>query len=64
MHILRTFFIAVTLLAGLLPAVHADPLPDGSYLQSCRHMAFERGVLRAECRTREGRWMATSRRYC
>ena len=36
-----------------------DWLPHGSYRESCRDEAVERGTLTAECRDRNGRWRYT-----
>lgn len=38
------------------PAAQAQSLPPGSYLRSCGNFQFRDGVLRAVCRTRDGRW--------
>jgi hypothetical protein len=38
------------------PAAQAQQLPQGSYLQSCRDVGVEGGVLSGLCRTRGGEW--------
>ncbi|NOT41779.1 MAG: hypothetical protein HOP13_14930, partial [Alphaproteobacteria bacterium] len=34
--------------------------PEGSYRQSCRNLAVERGTLKAECQDATGAWKETS----
>jgi hypothetical protein len=36
-----------------------DRLPRGDYAQTCRNITVRGGTLRAECQTREGRWVRT-----
>jgi hypothetical protein len=49
------------LLAGAVyihPA-HAQPAPQGSYLDSCRHIGMEGDRLFADCRRMDGGWQRT-----
>ncbi len=44
-------------LAFTAPAAHAQSVPDGAYVATCRDIYVDRtGALIAECRDREGRW--------
>jgi len=58
---LRVLFGLVTAigLAVVSSLVQADPLPGGSYQQSCRNLSADGGTLRGECRTRGGNWTGT-----
>jgi hypothetical protein len=38
---------------------YRGPLPPGSYTESCRGMAVDRGHLEAECQRLDGRWRWT-----
>ncbi|MEQ1755267.1 MAG: CVNH domain-containing protein [Micropepsaceae bacterium] len=44
----------------LPPPQPPQPLPAGSYQQSCRSMGVERGTLSGECKTTNGDWRTTS----
>ena len=53
-------FVAL-LLAGAMyvqPA-HAQPAPQGSYLNSCTHVGMDRDKLIADCRRMDGSWQRT-----
>jgi CVNH domain len=53
-------FVAL-LLAGVMyvqPA-HAQPAPQGSYLNSCTHVGMDRDELIADCRRPDGGWQRT-----
>lgn len=50
------------LLAGAIctqPA-HAQPMPQGSYLNSCRHVGMQGDRLFADCRRMDGSWERTA----
>src|SRR6266446_7072772 len=52
---------AALLLAGAMniqPA-HAQPAPQGSYLNSCTHVGMDRDKLFADCRRADGGWQRT-----
>jgi CVNH domain len=52
---------AALLLAGTIyvqPA-HAQPAPQGSYLNSCTHVGMDRDKLIADCRRPDGGWQRT-----
>ena len=52
---------AAVLLAGAMctqPA-HAQPAPQGSYLNSCTHVGMDRDKLIADCRRPDGGWHRT-----
>jgi CVNH domain len=52
---------AAVLLAGTMctqPA-HAQPAPQGSYLNSCTHVGMDGGRLIADCRRADGGWHRT-----
>jgi hypothetical protein len=52
---------AALLLAGTMctqPA-HAQPAPQGSYLNSCTHVGMDRDRLIADCRRADGGWHRT-----
>jgi hypothetical protein len=52
---------AAVLLAGTMctqPA-HAQSVPQGSYLDSCTHVAMDRDRLVADCRRADGGWHRT-----
>jgi hypothetical protein len=54
-------FAAVALSAIIAaPGAQAQPLPQGSYLQSCRDVRIEGGALSGMCRTMNGAWMRTA----
>jgi hypothetical protein len=50
------------LLAGAIfvqPA-HAQPVPQGSYINSCRHIGMRGDRLFADCRRMDGTWRRTA----
>src|SRR5438132_9349371 len=52
---------AAVLLAGTMctqPA-HAQPAPQGSYLNSCTHIGMDGNRLIADCRRMDGGWQRT-----
>lgn len=52
---------AVLLLVGAMyvqPA-HAQSVPQGSYLNSCRNVGMDRDKLIADCRRMDGSWQRT-----
>jgi hypothetical protein len=52
---------AALLLAGAVyvPPAHAQPTPQGSYLNSCTHVDMDRDRLIADCRRPDGGWHRT-----
>jgi CVNH domain len=38
---------------------HAQPIPQGSYINSCRHVGMEGNRLLADCRRMDGGWQRT-----
>lgn len=55
-HLRLAGFGAVLFAFAVLPA-SAEPVPPGSYLQSCRDVRVVAGWLKAECQDRRGRWV-------
>lgn len=57
---MKAWWKSMTLAGGLLlvamPAM-AEPIPPGSYLQSCRDVRVVAGWLKASCQDRNGRWV-------
>jgi len=51
--------VAIGALAVGSTLVQADPLPGGSYQQSCRNLSSDGGTLRGDCRTRDVGWVGT-----
>ena len=51
--------LALILLALQPQQAAAQKLPGGSWQQSCRDARMDGDVLRAECRTVDGRWNRT-----
>jgi hypothetical protein len=49
--------LAALLIAGIawLPPVHAQGVPQGTYLQSCGNVGMDVDTLVASCRARDGR---------
>ena len=58
-------FVLGTFAAGLLAGgmfiqlVHAQSVPQGTYLNSCRHVGMEGDRLFADCRRMDGGWQRT-----
>jgi hypothetical protein len=53
--------LAAFLLAGAIQVqpAHAQPAPQGSYLNSCTHIGMEGDRLIADCRRMDGSWQRT-----
>jgi hypothetical protein len=53
-------FAALLLASAVhVPPAHAQPTPQGSYLNSCTHVDMDRDRLIADCRRPDGGWHRT-----
>ena len=59
-YVLGAFAALALSAVAAAPAAQAQPLPEGSYLQSCRDVRVEGGALSGVCRTMNGAWMRTA----
>jgi hypothetical protein len=56
------FVGAAMLLSVAAAPLHAQGFPEGSYLQSCTHIAVNGDRLLADCRRADGSWARTALR--
>ena len=58
--------LGIAAAAALGGIAHADNVPGGSYLHSCRNIVIQEGtqpLLLADCPNRQGQWQSTGLRY-
>ena len=66
-RLFAAFILVTTISTPSFAQPGNEPPPPGSYWQSCQRVTVQgygaNATLRAQCRTRDGQWRATSLRY-